>query len=250
MLPGMWGRTFIYILLTAIAIGPFGYAQENINYNQINTDLMIGYTFKSRLQYFGEVGIRTLVERESGWSSLEVNNDLHYNIVAPVDLIAGMHLNYTRQTDSTDLFNNLELRPWLGARLHLTPNAKFMLSNLLRYEQRFMYYLVADDRQIGSRLRNRFELTWSINRPNFYHDKLWYITLDAEYFWPLNENPEERFANQAQVRLGIGYRLSYRWRFMVRFIEQFSRNTIDEDFKSSNLIFNFRVHFFIPAGTN
>jgi hypothetical protein len=222
-------------------------AQENINYQQLNTDFMLVHTLKNNLLYFGELGTRTLLEKDSKWFSFELNNDFHYNVVAPLDLIAGLHLNYTRQTDTTNIYNNMELRPWLGALINVNPNAKIMVSNLLRYEQRFMFYVTSEDRQIASRIRNRLELTWSVNGPNFYRDRLWYITLDAEYFWPLNENPDERFANQAQLRLGLGYRLSYRWRFMVRFIEQFSRNTIDEDFKSSNLIFNLRVHFFIPS---
>jgi hypothetical protein len=109
-------------------------AQENINDNQLNLDFMLVHTLKNNFLYFGELGTRTLLEKDSKWFSFELNNDFHYHVVAPLDLIAGIHLNYTSQTDTTNICNNMELRPWLGALINVNPNAKIMVSNLLRYE--------------------------------------------------------------------------------------------------------------------
>jgi hypothetical protein len=220
---------------------------RNVHYYRINTDFMLMKTFKNRVRYFGEAGLHTLLKGGDGWFRATLFNDFHYNIIAPVDVIAGLHMNYTEQTDTTDAFNTFEFRPWIGTRLHLTPNAKIMVSNLLRYEQRFLVYRNKENEKAASRIRNRLEFTWSVNQPNFFYDDLWYITFDAEYFWPLDDNPDERFANLAQLRIGVGYRMSYQWRFVLRLNEQFSRNTIDEEFSSSSLIVNLRIHYFIPA---
>ena len=221
--------------------------EQNEKYKQLWLDFMLQKTFKNSLRYFGEFGPRYLIQEKSGWSQLELSQNLQYNVFWTVDAIGGLLLNYTQQTDTTELYDSYEMRPWLGFRLHFNPNSKLMVSLLSRMEQRYLFYSNVETNQKSSRLRNRLEFTYSINKPNFYQDKLWYITLDGEWYYPLNENPGERFANQGRIRAGIGYRQNYNWRYVIVFMEQFSRNTIDEGFKSANFIVDLRVHFFIPA---
>lgn len=220
---------------------------QNANYRQLWADFMIQKTFKSSLRYFGEVGPRYLIQEKSGWSQWELGQNLQYNVFWTVDAIGGLLLNYTQQTDTTDLYDSYEVRPWLGFRLHFNSNSKLMVSLFSRLEWRNLYYNNIETVQKSGRLRNRLEFTYSINQPNFYHDNLWYVTLDGEWYLPMDINPGERFANQGRIRAGLGYRHNYRWRYVLVFMEQFSRNTIDEGFESSNFIVDLRVHFFIPA---
>lgn len=221
--------------------------EKNEKYKQLWLDLMLQKTFNNGLSYFGEFGPRYLIQEKSGWSQLELSQNVQYNVFWTVDAIGGLLLNYTQQTDTTDLYNSYEVRPWLGFRLHFNPNSKLMVSLFSRMEWRSLYYNNVETVQKSGRLRNRLEFTYSINKPNFYHDELWYITLDGEWYHPIDENPGERFANQGRIRAGIGYRQNYSWRYVIVFMEQFSRNTIDEGFKSANFIVDLRVHFFIPA---
>jgi hypothetical protein len=236
-------------LLLLFTIAPFfsNGQDHNENYSQLWADFMLQKTFNNGLRYFGEFGPRYLIQEKSGWSSLELGQDLHYNVFWNVDAIGGLLLSYTQQTDTTNLYNSYEVRPWLGFRIHFNPNSKLMVNLLSRMEYRNLYYNNAGSVQKSKRLRNRLEFIYSINHPNFYQDKLWYITLDGEWYYPINENPDERFANQGRIRAGLGYRHNYSWRYVIVFMEQFSRNTIDEGFKSSNFIVDLRVHFFIPA---
>ncbi|MCK5699565.1 MAG: DUF2490 domain-containing protein [Cyclobacteriaceae bacterium] len=239
-------------LVFALSLAPFlVQAQEqNAKYRQLWADFMVQKTFKNSLRYFGEFGPRVLINEKNGWSQLELNQQLQYNVFWKVDAIGGLLMNNTQQTDTTELYDSYEIRPWLGFRLHFNPNSKLMVSLLSRLEQRYLFYNNIETTQESIRLRNRLEFTYSINQPNFYQDKLWYVTLDGEWYFPLDENPGERFANQGRIRAGIGYRQNYNWRYVIVFMEQFSRNTIDEGFKSSNFIVDLRVHFFIPAKIN
>lgn len=221
--------------------------EQNEKYRQLWVDFMLQKTFKNSLRYFSEFGPRYLIQEKSGWSQLELSQNVQYNVFWNVDAIGGLLLNYTQQTDTTNLYNSYEVRPWLGFRLNFNPNSKLMVSLFSRMEWRNLYYNNVETVQKSGRLRNRLEFTYSINHPNFYQDKLWYVTLDGEWYLPMNENPGERFANQGRIRAGFGYRQNYNWRYVIVFMEQFSRNTIDEGFKSTNFIVDFRVHFFIPA---
>jgi hypothetical protein len=240
-------KIFIFTLLLLFWNKSTFAQNTNVRYAQTWADFMLHKTFKNGLIYIGEFGPRTLVNKSSGWYQLELAQSVQYNILWKIDAIGGLLTSYTIQTDTTDLYNSYELRPWLGARINFNPDSKLSVALLTRYEQRYLYYNNLNDIQKSGRARNRLEFTYSINRPNFYHDKLWYLTFDAEWFLPTNTKFEERFANAARLRLGIGYRRNYNWRYAIVFMEQFSRNTIDDEFKSSNFIIDLRVHFFIPA---
>ena len=231
-----------------LSVSTHCYAQDQrSNYEQLWFDFMLHKTFNNGLMYVGEVGPRVLLYEKSGWSQFELSQNVQYNVFWNIDAIGGLLLSYTNQTDTTDLFDSFEVRPWIGARIHFNPNSKLMVSLLTRYEQRFIDYYNISVTEKSGRIRNRLEFTYSLNRPNFYQDKLWYITLDGEWYVPTNKKFSERFANATRLRMGLGYRHNYKWRYVIMFMEQFSRNTIDEGFKSSNFIIDMRVHFFIPA---
>jgi hypothetical protein len=220
---------------------------KTTNYSQLWADFMLHKTFKNSIRYFGTLGPRFLLTEESGWNQIELSQSVHYNVFWNIDGIAGLLLNYTQQSDTTNTYNSYEVRPWLGFRINFNPNSKLMVSIFSRLEFRNLFYSYDESVQHSKRLRNRLEFTYSINRPNFYQDKLWYVTLDGEWYLPVTENPDERFANQARIRAGLGYRHNYTWRYVIVFMEQFSKNTINEGFKSSHFIIDLRVHFFIPA---
>ncbi|MCG8308584.1 MAG: DUF2490 domain-containing protein [Cytophagales bacterium] len=220
---------------------------KRANYEQLWLNFMLHKTFNNGLRYLMEVGPRTLLGQESGWSQFELAQNVQYNVFWNIDAVGGLLFNYTNQTDTTDLYDSYEIRPWIGTRIHFNPNAKLMVSFFGRYEQRFLYYTNASAEEKSGRIRNRLEFTYSINHRDFYQDRLWYVTLDGEMYVPTNEKFGERFANAVRIRAGLGYRHSFNWRFVILFMEQFSRNTIDEGFKSSNFIVDLRTHFFIPA---
>ena len=69
------------------------------------------------LRYLAEFGPRALVSEENGWSSIELSQNVQYNVFWNIDAIGGLLLNYTNQSDTTELYNSYEVRPWLGFRI-------------------------------------------------------------------------------------------------------------------------------------
>jgi hypothetical protein len=122
---------------------------------------------------------------------------------------------------------------------------KFSIANLVRLEQRSFHY--SGDRQStsDSRFRNRVELKLAINEPNLATDGVWYLTGDAEWFVPLEDNEaSERFATKFRLRAGIGYRYSYKWRFEIRAIRDTARQTLLGDIDVDALMLDLRVKWF------
>jgi hypothetical protein len=68
--------------------------------------------------------------------------------------------------------------------------------------------------------------------------------MDGEYFFNISDPPEERYAKNANIRFGIGFRPNYHWRLSGYFIQQFSRNSIEDNFNGSSQIFYLIANYF------
>ena len=79
-----------------------------------------------------------------------------------------------------------------------------------------------------------------INQNSYFKDNLWYAVTDIEWLF-VSTDLEERFANRFRLRLGVGYRLNYSFRFEVLYMNQQSRNGIDESFSSSDNMIRIRL---------
>jgi hypothetical protein len=71
-------------------------------------------------------------------------------------------------------------------------------------------------------------------------DRVRYLLADWEWFVPVADL-EERFANRQRIRTGLGYGRNFHWRFEVIYAWTRSRETIEDDFATSDNIFNIRV---------
>lgn len=219
--------------------------EKSVNYGQIWLDFMTLYPFNNGIIYSANLGPRFLLNQENGWKSFEWNNSFFYNIVGPwLDVGAGLYIDYTIESNAYGV-ESFELRPWAAFRLDFFRNTKFWLLINNRIEQRNMFYSGDNPNSTSYRYRIRPELTYSINKPNFWNDRLFYFTLNTELYYPTRTSPEERFANLFVIRAGIGYRHTYSWRYHFVFQEQFAKNTINDEFQSSSVILNFRLLYFI-----
>jgi hypothetical protein len=216
--------------------------------------LTINWLKSDQLNYELEIEPKVLVsapEGEPGWASLDVTPTVDFAVKKWLDLVGELATGFTNQTDDV---NSFELSPRAGARFHITtrdlptgplkrerlPAHRIVLRNLVRVEVRNFFY--SDDRDTNSvvRLRNRLELQIPLNRDRVSDDGARYILADWEWFIPLDD-PDERFANRQRIRTGLGYRRNARWRFEALYVWGRSRDTTDEDFKTSDNIVNLRV---------
>ena len=175
------------------------------------------------------------------WRALDYNGTVEYSLGPHVDLIGSALVSYTVQNES---YNTLELRPMLGAKIYFTPNKRIQTRLLLRLEQRNFKNLDTKEWEMVMRPRVRGEVVIPINKKTYFEDNLWYAIADAEWLF-VNTDVEERFANRFRLRVGAGYRLNYSLRFEVLYMNQQSKNGIDELFSSSDNIIRIRLKHFL-----
>ena len=70
-----------------------------------------------------------------------------------------------------------------------------------------------------------------------------YLLADAEAYVNLGRAAEERFNDDWRIRGGVGYRLKYQWRFELLYTLMLSRDTLLDNFQTSNHILRLRIKF-------
>jgi hypothetical protein len=225
-------------------------------YAQTDTQVWAELSFtriKSRsLTYGFDLEPKVLVSKPDGdpaWATLDVTPSVEYTRGLWLDVVGEMLVGRTRQTDDLD---STEITPRIGLRLHLLsnlneelakekhPKRRLVLRDLLRLEWRNLYYSTDKPDSSSLRLRNRIEMQFPITRERMTDDGATYVLSDAEWFWPVDQ-PDERFASKQRLRVGMGYRRDVTWRFEVIYDMDRSRNTIEDGFKTTDYIVDFRV---------
>lgn len=175
------------------------------------------------------------------WRDYSYSATLEWSPTPLVEPLAQLVVTYTNQTDS---YNSVEIRPVIGSRFYFTPNRRIQTRLLVRLEQRNFKNLDGDAWTVAYRPRIRAEMIIPISQDSYYKDNLWYGLADAEMLFA-TDDVKERFANRFRVRLGIGYRLNYSFRFEFVYMNQQSRNTITDTFGTSDNIFRFRIKHYL-----
>jgi len=176
-----------------------------------------------------------------------------------VDLTGELVAGYTDQNASEDSW---EATLRFGLRLHLlrqimsssflggirrerVSGNRFSIANLARFEYRNFWYDGNSPDTSDWRFRDRIEMKFALNRNDLAEDGVLYLIGDLEWFVPLDEpKAPERFATKRRVRLGLGYRQNYRWRFSVLLMGDNARDTLDGDVEADARMIDLRIHYF------
>jgi hypothetical protein len=178
------------------------------------------------------------------WATLDVTPSLEYTHGNWLDIVSELLVARTKQTDDD---NSTEITPRIGFRFHILSNVandllkeklpkhRFVIRDLIRLEWRNLYYSPSSGTPDSSslRLRNRVEISYPINRRRMTDDGAIYATGDGEWFWT-EEDQSERFASKQRIRVGIGHRRSYRWRFEALYVWDRSRHTATDGFTTAD----------------
>jgi len=226
-------KKFISLAFLFLLPAVFLRAQTNL---QMWDEYMLNYPFANSFNLENAFTYSTVIGTPK-WRALDYGATLEWSVTNRIDVIGSTVFSYTNQTES---YNTFELRPALGTRIYLTPNNRIQTRLLMRVEQRNFKNLETKDWTQEYRPRFRAESIIPINKKSYYEDKMWYGITDVEWLMK-TDDVEERFANRFRWRIGAGYRLSYNLRFEFLYMLQQSRNTIEDDFESSDNIFRFRI---------
>jgi hypothetical protein len=229
----------IILVVAAVAFSSRAAAQDDVT-EQLWFEYMLEYPFANSFNLENSFTYSTLLG-EPKWRAFDYSPSLEWSITQHIDLIGQAVFSYTAQTES---YNTFEVRPILGTKLYFTPNRRIQTRLLIRMEQRNFKNLDDGEWTHTFRPRIRAEIIAPINRKTIYEDKMWYGIVDGEALFT-NDDINERFANKFRLRLGVGYRLSYGYRFEFIFMSQDSRTGTDEDLTTSDNIFRFRVKHYL-----
>ena len=186
------------------------------------------------------------------WGSLDGRVRTNFYPLPWLDLFPEVLLRYTHQSDDLNSVT-ATLRGGVRFRLPGTPEVfhrervplgRFDFSGLIRLEWRNFFYSNGD--YVSSwRTRGRLETRFPLNHASLGTDDTVYLRGDAEVFFPLGEEAGETFANRWRFRAGAGYRFSFAWRVEALGIWQKSRNTLEDDFETTEFMLNLRLrHYF------
>ncbi len=210
-------------------------AQAN---EQVWFEYMLNYPFANSWNVEFASTYSTVLQSPK-WRSLDFQVTPEYSITQHIDVMGAIYFGETFQNKALSTF---ELREMLGARIHFTPNKRILTRLLIRFEQRNQQNQETDVWSHSTRSRIRAESVIPLNKPTMYSgDNLWYGVADVEGFLVMDQDVEERFANRLRVRAGIGYRFSYGLRLEVMYTLQRSKNTLEDEFFTSDNIFRFRL---------
>ena len=201
---------------------------------------MLNYAFAKSYNFENIIQYNTLLDSPR-WRSLQYNPLVQRSLGSHFDVMTGVTLVYTNQTEE---YNTFEIRPAIGCRVHFTPKRRILTRLYVRVEQRNVENLDEKSWESTIRPRIRAEVLIPINRKSFHDDKLWYGLADGEWFLTIDD-VRERFANRFRLRTGIGYRLNYTSRFEFVFMIQESKKAFGESFYSTDNVFRFRYRHYL-----
>ena len=232
----------LYVLITLLVFAHPSIAQKH---EQLWFDFQLSYPFANRYLIENTTSYQTVVSKDDKWRSVAISPNFEYIITRNLDFLFEVPIAYTLQKQGA---NSFEISPLSGVRFHITQNRRLDTRILLRYQVRSFREVEADEWETSNRTRLRGEIYFSINGPNLYTDKLWYLFGDYEEFFVIDQQVNERFANRRRARIGVGYRLSYKHRFDVSYTLQSSRDEIDGAFIRTDNVLQLRYKMYLnPA---
>ena len=153
-------------------------------------------------------------------------------------MIGGIGFFYTSNFNAP---NRLEIRPFQGFRLDWPDRKKIRIRHSVKVEERFE--LTTDDwkNTFGVRLRYLAELTIRLQGDLIKFNKGIFLPVSAELFWNLIGT--NQFNDHARIGSGIGYSFSDMWSAEIFTSYHYTRNTVEEDFNTNDIVYRLRAFY-------
>ena len=184
-------------------------------------DGIVNWRFTPDLRFWADTYYRTVV---SGASERMIGTrpELTYSALGWLQVMGGANIRYTNNSDG---LNSWELRPYVGVQFIADRFHRVAFQNYTRLEYRKFLYTDSDSTAASWRFRTRFEVDALVSGATFIEPGSWNASADVEFFVDLSEPVDERFADRARFRFGVGHVRSLKWHFDAFYMIQFSRDT-------------------------
>ena len=138
--------------------------------------------------------------------------------------------------------NTFELRLWQGFKLNWREFKTIRFNHYFRLEERFNF--PANSWTLEFNLRMRYRLALRANLYTFNDNSNLFLPASIEFFGNIGEELTEKFSNMSRFAVGAGYKMNEQWTFELHFVAQFSRTGEENEFKTSDHLFQIKVRRF------
>jgi hypothetical protein len=198
------------------------------------------YSINDKTAGFGYLGYVNNPEEE--YQTFYLGKGLNYFLTPSVQLWGGLISTYTENENSA---NQLELRPFAGAKLFVPNQIKWNIYNFTRYEYRAIQDQETHDWNNYSRIRSRFGVEFPlVSLKNAWQPKTWYALADVEPYYRFDKGIIDPF----RVRGGIAYIVSDRVRVEFIYHAQFTRPAGSSGLEYTDNIFRLNIKIAMDKG--
>jgi hypothetical protein len=199
-------------------------------------------------EYEGNLGTARLLQT-NGWRDFYLCNTMSYQRATWYLAEGSAELHLTKDPLAQDI---TEVRIFLAQKFFFASYMEKIHLQLpyfyMRLEDRFMSY--HDDGTTEQKLRLRARLGGRFLINNIFIDKnTWYIPFSAEYFFNFNGEALERYAASNRFMIGVGHAFTQRWRGELNYYAQRSRNTNEDSFEKTDMMFQLAIRYHILKAT-
>lgn len=204
-------------------------------------DLFLNKPF-GNFEYEGNLGMNKLLEN-NGWGDYYFGNTLSYQAVGWYLAEAAVELHYTNDPQAQNIN---EVTVFIGQRFFISNFIEKIHLQLpyfyLRLDNRFLNY---EDGTTEHKVRIRPRLGGRFILNNIYlGENTWYIPFYVEYYVNFNGEAFERYASRNRYVIGLGYSFTNNLRTELVYYAQRSRNTIEDSFEKTDMIFQLSLRYF------
>ena len=237
---------FIATFLTALTFTSKLSAQEMTEDKFLTKQLWIDYNASINInddfRFYGGLGARTLYPKE--WNRFVFTpsvmysgkkillNDVHYR----EELHSGIGIYYTDNLNSQD---RLEIRLFQGYKFSWPTRPYIQFQHYFRIDERFDMETANWVTTFGFRLKYEINMLLRFKKDSFFFNDKTYLPVSVELFWNLKD--AQQFNDVLRVTPGFGYEYSSAWKAQLEVTYHYTRNTIEDNFATSDFVFRIRV---------
>jgi len=207
--------------------------------NQLWLDYYNYYNFKPDWQFYGDAGARTVLDKWS-WLMVYGRPSVRWKKHKLWEIHGGLGVFFTINVDTT---NTLEVRPWQGVRINWPGWKPIKFNHYFRIEERLNF--LTDNWILEANLRFRYQLGLNILLVTFKDESNLFLPAYFELFFDVGQQISEQFSNRTRLGAGVGYKMNKIWTFEFHFVAQLSRTGEDDQFQTSDRLFQLKVQRFL-----
>lgn len=219
-------------------------AQDNtITTQQFWLDYNQKWLLSERLSVKAPIGMKTI--STGAWNRYFISPEVVYRIPKLMlkslyykeEISGGLDLYYNQNINGTDV---IEVTPYQSYGLTWPNRERLDLKHQVVLRERFQFNTDNWDSKFGLKLSYELSLTLKFQGDLWKYGKGFYLPVSMKFYWNLIDAAV--FNNVFRITPGLGYQINKKWKAAFLIGYNRTRNGIDEQFKTNDVIYRVRLY--------